>query len=92
MRAADPQLVGGDAVEHAPARRAGGLRIDVEDEPGIGPRDLDRRECTRSPQISRPSLPDWMSQPVWPGVWPGSRTADTPGTTSPSRTVRMRLR
>jgi hypothetical protein len=24
-----------------------------------------------SPQISNASLPDAMSQPVWPGVWPG---------------------
>src|SRR5262245_66523829 len=44
MGARDGELVGGHAVEHAPARGAGGLRIDVVDEPGIGPRDLDRRE------------------------------------------------
>src|SRR4029450_1210091 len=42
--ACDGELVGGAAVEYAPARGAGGLRIDVVDEPGIGPRDLDRRE------------------------------------------------
>ncbi len=36
VRAGDREPVGGHAVEHAQARGAGGLRIDVEDEPGLG--------------------------------------------------------
>ncbi len=44
MGAGDPELVGGHTIEHAPAHRTGRLRIDVEDQRGIGTGDLDRRE------------------------------------------------
>jgi hypothetical protein len=44
--AADRKPVGGHAIEHAQACGAGHLRIDVEDEPGLRPRDLYRREMT----------------------------------------------
>ena len=42
--AGDREAVGRDTVEHALAGRAGHLRIDVVDETGVGPRNLDRRE------------------------------------------------
>ena len=45
-----------------------------------------------SPQISRRSPPDWISQLVWPGVWPGRSIAVMPGSTSPSLMRRMRSR
>src|SRR5258706_14914809 len=44
MRTGDLEPVGGDAVEHAFAGRTGRLRIDVVDETGVGPCDLDRCE------------------------------------------------
>jgi hypothetical protein len=44
VRAGDREFVGSDAVERAPARRASLLRIDVEDEPGVGTRNLHRGE------------------------------------------------
>ena len=43
-----------------------------------------------SPQIRTRSPPDWMSQLVWPGVWPGRSIAVMPGSTSPSLMRRMR--
>ena len=45
-----------------------------------------------SPQIRSRSPPDWISQLVWPGVWPGRSIAVMPGSTSPSLMRRMRSR
>ncbi len=44
VRAANPQPVGRDAVEHPQPGRAGHLRIDVVDQPGVGTWNLDSGE------------------------------------------------